>query len=602
MGVRFGGGRDLTELRQAARTERLDWPLLGRAAGFFRPYRWRVAAVLALLLVSSALGVAPAVLTQRIVDDGILKGRLDVVLQGAGAIVGLALVQGLLGVGQTYLTNHIGQSVMADVRARLYRHLLRQPLPFFASAKSGELVSRLTADVSAIQSVVTNTVVGLAQNLFILATTLAVMFGASWRLSLLAVLVLPAFVLPTQRTGERRRDLQAEVQAVLGRLTAQLVETLGVSGALLVKLFGREADEAERFEAGARQLARLQIRQSLVGRFLFMWLNIFATVGPALLWGYGGYLAIRGLLSVGTVVAFTTLVGRLYTPLAQMAQLHVDVLTSVALFRRIFALLDLDPGRIAGSGTLPPPPASLGIAFEAVTFVYPGARQPALDGVSLAVPAGQTVALVGPSGAGKTTLMQLVPRLLEPTSGVVRVGGVDVRTIDPATLRREMGMVPQDPFLFHDTILANLRYAKPDASAREIEEACRAAEIHDVIMAMPDGYETVVGERGYRLSGGEKQRLAIARVLLRAPRIVLLDEATSSLDAIAERRIQAALAALLAGRTALVIAHRLSTVLAANLIAVLERGRLVAVGPHAELLAAGGLYARLYREQFHGTA
>lgn len=608
------GGRNW-ELREQAKGERLDFAIVRRAIGAFAPYRWKALGVAALILVISVLGVLPPLLTQRLIDRGLPDRNMHLIVALTAAIVAFSLLAGLLGVWQNWLSTLVGQAVMADFRVALFTHLHRQPLQFFTQTRSGELVSRVTNDVAGIQTVVTSTLVNLLTSLFTIATTLAVMFGDNWKLSLLALVVVPAFVLPTQRVGRVRQDLQRRIQMELAKMTAQLTETLGISGAMLVKAFAREREESARFAAVNGEVRDLSVRQNLVGRWLFMWLGLFSAVGPALLWGYGGWLVIHHEIEIGMIVAFTAYLGRLYNPLSTLAQLQVNVLTSVALYRRIYTLLDREPEIQDGPLQLPASTVRGAIAFEGVSFSYPrvvrryagmlaeseGAESEALHGVEIVIPAGSLCALVGPSGAGKTTTLHLVPRFHDPTAGRVTLDGHDLRSLTLASLRAQIGLVPQEPFLFHDSLLMNLRYARPDATQEEVEAACRAAQIHDVITAMPDGYETVVGERGYRLSGGEKQRLAIARVLLRQPRIVLLDEATSSLDTLSERRIQAALQTLLEGRTALVIAHRLSTILAADQIVVLERGRVVGVGRHDELLARGGLYGRLYHEQFAGA-
>ncbi len=586
------------EARELARGERFDRDIVRRALGSFRPYLGACAGIVVLLGITSVLGVLPPLLTRQIIDRGILAHDFPFVLRYTLIVLGVAAASGLLGVAQNYLSNLVGQRVMADFRQRLFEHLHTQPLRFFTTTRSGELVSRVTNDVGAIQTVVTTTLVSLISNVLIIATTVGVMFAANWRLTLLALVVVPAFVAPTQRVGRVRQDLQRRIQQNLAGMTGQLAETLGISGVLLVKAFAGEEREAARFAARNAELRDLQVRQGLAGRWLFMWIGLFSAVGPALLYGYGGWLFIQHRIQLGTIVAFVALIGRLYGPLGQLVQLHVNVLTSVALFRRIFGLLDREPEVRDGPTVLAPQAVRGAVAFEGVVFRYEDEGEPVLRGVDLAVPPGRLVALVGPSGAGKTTLMHLVPRFYDPTAGRVTLDGADLRDLRLASLRSQTGLVPQEPFLLHDTVRANLVYARPEASDAELEAACRAAQIHEVIAALPQGYETLVGERGYRLSGGEKQRLAIARVLLRAPRIVLLDEATSSLDTLAERQVQAALEHLLDGRTALVIAHRLSTVLAADQIVVMRDGCIEAVGRHHELLAAGGLYARLYREQF----
>ena len=603
MGMGWGGGGggwggSHSELREAAKGQKFDGALARRAMAAFRPYLWPTVATVALILVTSLLGSLPPGLTERVIDRGILGGSMHAVILYTSLIVSISLTSGLLGVAQNYLSNRVGHEVMADFRLQLFQHIHRQPMSFFTENQSGQLVSRVTNDVGAIQGVVTGTLVSLVSNLLIVLTTIAFMLWFNWRLTILALVIVPAFIVPTQRVGRVRRDLQRLIQQALARLTAQLTETIGVSGALLVKAFARERYEFARFDGISREVKDLNVRQGLVGRWLFMWLGLFGSIGPALIYGYGGWLVIHGQIKLGVIVAFVAYLTRLYGPLSQLAQLHVNVLTSMALFRRIYDLLDRVPEIQDGPETLEVGSVRGAIGLHGVTFSYGPSLAPALDGVDLEIQPGQVVALVGPSGAGKTTLMGLVPRFHDPSSGRVTLDGHDLRDLTMESLRTAIGMVPQEPFLFHDTIRANLLYARPDASVEELEAACRAAQIHDVIAEMPQGYDTVVGERGYRLSGGEKQRMAIARVLLRAPRIVLLDEATSSLDTLSERRIQAALEHLLAGRTALVIAHRLSTVLAADMIVVLEKGHVVAKGRHQELMAAGGLYARIYEEQF----
>jgi ATP-binding cassette subfamily B protein len=604
LGRGFGGGWGgrgwgSSELQELAKTQTFDPKLALRALGAFRPYRWLAVGTVALIFLTSALGALPPLLIGNyILQKGLIGRNLHVLVFYSSALVAIALASGLLGVLQNWFSNLIGQAVMADFRQRMFEHLHRQPMSFFTDNQSGQLVSRITNDVNAIQSVVTNTLVSVVSNVLVLVTTLGVMFALNWELTALSLIIVPAFVAPTQHVGRVRQDLQRRIQVALAQLTAQLTETLGISGALLVKAFARERYEFERFRERNQQVRRLNVESSLVGRWLFMWLGLFQAIGPAALYALGGWFVIRGRLEVGTVVTFVGYLGRLYGPINQIAQLHVSVLTSLALFRRIYEILDRQSEIRDGPHVLDPASVRGRVAFEGVSFRYRPDLPPALDGVDLELPPGALVALVGPSGAGKSTLMNLVPRFHDPTAGRVTLDGRDIRDFTLESLRSVLGLVPQEPFLFHDTLLANLLYARPGASRQEVEEACRAAQIHDVILALPDGYDTVVGERGHRLSGGEKQRVAIARVLLRAPRIVLLDEATSSLDTLSERLIQAALEHLLAGRTSLVIAHRLSTILAADRIAVLEGGRLVGLGRHRELLAAGGLYARIYREQF----
>lgn len=589
------------KMRELAKTEKLDWMILKRALRAFVPY-WRNALIVSVvLLATSAGGVIPAWLTQRIIDNGILEGRLSLVIELTLVLILVAVVTGLLGVLQTWLSNVIAQDVMADYRLRLFKHVERQSVGFFASRQSGDLVSRVMNDVSAIQNVINNTLIGFASNILVIVSTLVFMFSMNWQLTVLALVVVPGFVLPTQKVGRSRQKLQGRIQERLSTLTVQLTEQFGVSGALLTRIFNREKRETERFDKDNRDLRNLYVRQSVVGRWLFMWIGMFSSVGPALLWGYGGWLAIHHQMGIGTIVAFTSLLSRLYSPFSQLAQVQVNLLSSIALFRRIFAILDIVPEVEGGSVELPSGSIQGRIELRNVAFSYQqNTDNPALAlaNISLVAEPGHMVALVGPSGAGKTTLLHLLPRFSDPLEGQILIDGHDARSLTLDSLRSQMGLVPQDPFFFHDTIRQNLLFASDGATDVELREACQAAQIYDMIAGLPDGFDTIVGERGYRLSGGERQRLAIARVLLRAPRIVLLDEATSALDTLVERQIQDALAALMKGRTAVVIAHRLSTILAADLIVVLDHGEIVAQGRHETLLSTCALYRQLYEAQF----
>lgn len=599
-----GGGHNRSKMHELAKNEHLDWAIVRRALFALTPYRLQAVFVSLLLLAIAAGSVLPAWLTEQMIDVGIAHANVHLLILYTLMLILTTVVTGLLGVWQTWLSNVIAQDVMADYRLLLFNHIQRQSISFFSTRQSGDLVSRVMNDVTAIQNVITTTLVGLVSNVLVITATLLLMFSMNWQMAVLSLVVVPAFVFPTQRVGRLRQNIQGNIQHKLSQLTIQLTEQFGVSGALLTRIFTREQAEATRFHQTSQELRDLQVRRILVGRWLFMWLGMFSAIGPALLFGYGGWLVIHHLIALGTVVAFTTLLGRLYNPLSQLAQLHVSILSSIALYRRIFGLLDIEPEIHDGSNQLNPAFISGKIELHGVSHRYSTQTETGLlvlKNIDFTVDPGQMVALVGPSGAGKTTILNLISRFYDPLCGEVMIDGIDIRELTLASLRAHMGLVPQDPFFFHDTIHENLLIAKPNATRAEMVTACMAAQIHETIDNLPEGYDTVVGERGYRLSGGERQRLAIARVLLREPKIVLLDEATSALDTLVERKIQTALLELLRGRTSIVIAHRLSTVLSANYIIVIDEGTMVAQGTHAALLENSLLYRSLYEAQFANT-
>ena len=496
------------------------------------------------------------------------------------------LLAGLLGVAQRYLAAFIAERVMFDLRVQLFRHVQRQSLGYFASAKSGEVVSRVLNDVQGVGHMMQENLIKLLQNAMVFAVSSAVIFSLDWRLALVAFGLLPAFIYPTRRVGQTRKTLKRRAQARMAEVTGILMETLSVSGALLLKVFGTEKKETKRLEAKARELMEISLRHNLVGRWFQMLMKLFEELGPVMVWAAGGWLVVRGNLKLGTVVAFVALLRKLYAPASDLAGVHVDVVTSYAYFDRIFAVLDLEPAIRNAPDAIRLSEVKGAITFRDLSFSY-GPDEPLLRDIDLDIAPGECVAIVGPSGAGKSTLAALVPRLYDPTAGAVLVDGHDIRTLRLKSLRSHIGVVTQETYLFHASILDNLRYARPDAAPEEVAQAARAAQIHDFIAGLPDGYETIVGERGYRLSGGERQRLAIARALLKDPRILILDEATSSLDSTNEALIQAALDRLLVGRTSLIVAHRLATIRKANRIVVLDGGRIVEIGGHAELVAAG---------------
>jgi len=577
-----------------------------RVVPLFRPYRAQVAGVVGLILVTSTIGIVNPLLIETVFNKALFVPggpnlRLLVILVSVMAVV--PIVNGAIGILQTYQTTRVGQLVMRDLRDRLYSHLQTLSLAFFTGTKTGEIQSRLANDVGGVQSVVTTAASTILANIVIFASTVVAMVILSWQLTIVALVTVPVFFWLTRLVGERRRRVARSTQESLAAMSALSEETLSVSGVLLAKVFGNQARDTARYHEENQRQAGLQVRQQMIGQGFFAIVQVFLSITPAAVYLVAGLLLARGNgISAGTVVAFTTLQTRLYFPIGQLLQVSVELRSSLALFDRIFEYLDVVPDIVDAPGAVDLPAIGSGgrVAVQEVFFRYPGAPQDALAGVSFEAGPGQLVALVGPSGAGKTTISYLIPRLYDVTGGSVRIDGADVRDVRQASLATAIGFVTQESYLFHDSILANIRYGRPGATQAEVEEAAREAYIHDRIMEFPDGYDTVVGERGYRLSGGEKQRLAIARVLLHDPRILILDEATSALDTASEREVQKALDTLMGSRTTIAIAHRLSTIVNADVINVIDGGRVVESGTHPELLRDGGLYSSLYQEQFDG--
>lgn len=574
--------------------------LLRRALSSFSPYRRRGVLVLACIVVGAGLGLVPALVTKELID-GLTTAKPSVgylaVLVGGGVVASLA--GGLIGVGESYLRVMISQGIMVDLRNQLFDRLLGQSVGYFTDRHTGDVLSRVNNDVSGIEDVVGETVFGLAESAVVGISTLVFMAVLDWRLTLFVVLVLPIFMLPARRVGTRIYRARKAIQEKLAEIDVRTQEAFGISGVLLMKAFGNRARERQRLRALNEELRDLEVRHHLIGRWFSMLMEVLATAGPGLFWLFGGYLVINGGASVGTVVTFVAiLTPRLAGEVGNLGNLHVNITGSLALFQRIFTELDRVPAVVES-----PEATSLDdfrgeLTFENVTFSYRPELPPALDAVSFTIEPGELVALVGPSGAGKTTVTSLLCRFYDPQDGSVRIDGHDIRDLTLDSLGAGIGVVFQDSFLFHASVRDNLLYVRPEASDAEIEAAARAAFVHDFVAGLPEGYDTVVGERGHRLSGGEKQRLALARVILKNPPILVLDEATSHLDSVSEQLIQAALSPLFAGRTSLVIAHRLSTVLAADTILVLDHGRIVERGSHSQLVSAGGLYTQLYERQF----
>jgi ATP-binding cassette subfamily B protein len=572
-----------------------------RLLGLFRPY-WRstILVVIAVIVVA-VLGLASPLLVRAIIDQAIARGDLRLLGLLCGAMVGVTLLAGAVDTAETWLTTRMGQRVMFDLRERLYRHLQRLSLRFFTDTRAGEILSRVTADVTGVQEVVTTTLSQTLSDGVAVFTTVGLMLALDWKLTLICLAVLPIFVWPTRVASRVRRRLSRESQARVADLAAHLDETLSVSGVLLTKSFGRQEREIGRFAVLGRDLMRLEVQRAMIGQIFWVTLQAFWAVAPALIYLVGGRAVAAGAMTLGGVVAFVALQNRLFFPLGRLFGLQVQVQGALALFERIFDYLDLQV-EVAERPGAPALEVRHGeVTFDAVRFGYDPGRE-VLHEVSFTARPGTLTALVGPSGAGKTTITYLIPRLFDVAQGAVRLDGQDVRDVTLASVGRAVGVVTQETFLFHASIRENLCYGRPDATDEDMIQAAKAAQIHDHVAALPDGYDTVVGERGYKLSGGERQRVAIARVLLKGSPVVILDEATSALDTAHERLIQQALEPLFAGRTTIAIAHRLSTVLRADQILVLEAGRIVERGTHLELYRRGGRYRELVDAQFSGVA
>jgi ATP-binding cassette, subfamily B, bacterial len=574
--------------------KRVDWR---RILKYFAPYWRQETLVLACILVTSVLGQLPPYFTKLVIDVGIKNHDIHALSLFVGGMVVAALAASGIGAWQGYLNAYVGEAIMRDMRDALVQHLHGMPLSFFTSTKTGEIINRVSNDVDAVDNVVTGTFVTIATNIAMIATTIVAIFILDWRLALLSLIVIPIMIVPLAPVGRAMYAVRKRTREQRDIIESLLQETLSLSGITLVKSFVREREEAKRFHEAGTNLMNLEIRLALVGRWFLAVVMALVIIGPAIIWLGGGVMAIRSGLEVGTIVAFVAYLSRLYGPASALVGVQVQIVSALAVFERIFDYLDMKqevPQR--------PDAQELGqcrgeIEFSHVRFGYREDRV-ALEDISFRARPGQLVAFVGPSGAGKTTILALVPRFYDPQAGHVLVDGHDVRDLTLASLRRNIGIVTQETFLFHASIAENLRYGRPDATEEELIAACRTANIYDVIERLPERFDTIVGERGHKLSGGERQRLAIARVLLKNPRILILDEATSALDSTSEALIQASLEPLMEGRTSLVVAHRLSTILRADVIYVVDAGRIVESGTHAGLLRRSGLYAELYRAQF----
>ena len=603
--------------RDPSQVSRVGWPVVKRILGYARPYRVLVIAFLVTLVFASLLTVAQPLVFRQIVDNGIAQGNAALVTSLAILVAVLALLDAGINLVGRWYSARIGEGLIYDLRTQVYDHVQRQSVAFFTRAQTGALVSRLNSDVIGAQQAFTSTLGGVVGNLITASIVLVTMFLLSWQVTLLSLVLVPLFLLPARWMGRRLQALTKQQMQVNAQMSTQMTERFNVAGALLVSLFGRPEREHEEFAGRAAQVRDAGVSIAMANRWFFTALLLVGSIATAITYGVGGNLVIDGAITLGTLLALVALLAQLYGPLTALSNVRVDVMTALVSFERVFEVLDLPPLVRDAPDAAPVPSGPLAVEFDHVGFRYPTAEEvslasleavaredslrseePVLHDVSFRAEPGQMVALVGPSGAGKTTITALIPRLYDVTHGSVRVGGLDVRGLELGSLRDAVGVVTQDAHLFHDTIAANLRYARPDATEEEIRDALGDARILDLIESLPAGLGTVVGDRGYRLSGGEKQRLAIARLLLKAPRIVILDEATAHLDSESEAAVQQALAQALRGRTSIVIAHRLSTVRQADMILVVDQGRIIERGTHEQLLAAGGAYANLYSTQF----
>jgi len=573
--------------------------MLFRILSYFIPYWKRMLLVIGCIIVTSILGLVPPILIKNIIDKALPEKDLKLLSLFIFVSIGITIILGLLQVAQSYLSIWISKHIMLTMKNQMYSHLQSMSLNFYSAAKPGEIITRLTSDIDGIQDIFNSTVVNALSSIFVLISTAIVLVSMNWKLAIVGMIILPTFIVPTRKVGKLKWKIAAKSQERISDLNQIIQETFSISGAILTKIFTKEKDEYEKFEQMNQEVVNLQIRESIVGRWFRMTITTFIAMGPMLIYFYGGYLFIKGEISIGSIIAFVALLGRLYSPVSQLSNIHIDVTRSLALFQRIFEYFDQKQEIEDRPDAISLETIKGKVDFEQVHFSY-NSEVKVLEDISFSVEPGTMAALVGSSGAGKTTITNLIPRLYDVLEGSIKIDDQDIRAVTLESLRKQIGIVMQEPYLFNDTIEENLRYGKRDATKDELIKACKAAYIHDFIMTLPENYKTVVGNRGIKLSGGEKQRVSIARVILKNPRIIILDEATSSLDSVSEEYIQKAMVPLLSNRTSFVIAHRLSTVLASDKILVIENGIVVECGKHEELIKKDGLYKQLYETQFKG--
>lgn len=593
------GPRGFLTEEEKSNKPKITMALVKRIASYLIPYWKQTLIVLIMIFIAAVLGLMPSILTGRIIDEGLIGRDFSLLVRYIALSFGVVVLSNLIGVVESYTNTWIAQHIAFDMRNRMFAHLQAMSHRFFTSSRQGDIITRMTSDIAGVQMVITNTFTSIIRNVIVLVTALYAMFSMNWLLAIIALVIVPLFSIPTKQVGKSRWKLARQSQECNDEINGILNETLSVSGQLLVKLFTNEKYEYDKYVKANARMVKLNIRESLTGRWFGVAINTFTNIGPMLIYLAGGILIMKfdSSLTVGDISVMVALLGRMYQPINSLMNIQVDLIRSMALFTRIFEYYDMPVDIKNAPDAVIPPYITGNLRFEDVSFYY-DEKVPILKGINFTLEEGRSIAIVGPSGAGKSTIINLIPRLYDVTGGRILLDGIDIRKLDLNFLRRNIGIVTQDTYLFNGTIRENLLYARFDATDEELIEACKKANIHDFIMAQPDGYDTVVGNRGLKLSGGEKQRISIARVILKDPAIMIFDEATSSLDSISESLIQDAIEPLIKGRTSIIIAHRLSTIMAVDEILVISDGRVVEQGTHHDLVARGGVYTELYETQF----